>query len=101
MTPRKVKPHATAKPKTAPNKQTGNKAGPGRPKGSLNKVTQSVKAALEEAFERRGGVDALMRWANEEPSDFYSLWGKLLPKNLEVGGMGGGPIVVTFRHEGK
>ncbi len=84
MTRPKVKPKAT--PAKA-NKQSGKIPGKaGRPKGSLNKVTRSVKEAIEEAFERRGGVDALLTWAAEEPSDFYALWAKLLPKNVAVDG---------------
>jgi hypothetical protein len=61
-------------------------AGKGRAKGVPNKATRAVKEALEEAFERRGGVDALLAWAAEEPSDFYALWAKLLPKNVAVDG---------------
>lgn len=74
------------------NKQTGKKrrAGPGRPKGSVNKTTASVKAALTEAFEKRGGVPALIAWSKEDPKEFYKLWGKMLPQ--EVSGPDGEPI---------
>lgn len=81
-----------APPKVGPNR--GN-AGKGRPKGSLNKTTASVKAALCEAFEKRGGVPALLRWANDEPSEFYRLWGRLIP--VEVSGEDGGPVTLTLR----
>ncbi len=59
-------------------------AGKGRPKGSVNKTTASVKAALTEAFERRGGVPSLLRWADENPTAFYALWGRMLPTEVDV-----------------
>ena len=67
----------------------GNKA-PGRKKGVPNKTTASVKAALEEAFEKRGGVTALLAWAEGEPTEFYKLWAKLLPLTLN------GDVAVTM-----
>ena len=73
-------------------------AGKGRPKGSPNKSTASVKAALEEAFERRGGVPALIAWANEEPAEFYKLWGKMLPAKIE-GAADGGAILIRVVRE--
>ena len=32
------------------------------------------------AFDRRGGIEALLHWSNENPEAFYALWGKLLPR---------------------
>lgn len=60
------------------------KAGPGRPKGLKNKVTLSVKAAICEAFELRGGVPSLVAWANKEPGAFYQLWGRLAPREIHA-----------------
>lgn len=57
-------------------------AGIGRKPGTLNKTTASVKNALIEAFERRGGVESLASWAEGEPAEFYKLWAKLLPQEL-------------------
>ena len=71
----------------------GNRVGKGRPKGTPNKVTASVKGALTEAFDRRGGVPALLEWADENPSAFYALWGRLAPH--EVSGPEGGPVAVN------
>lgn len=56
----------------------------GRPPGALNKTTRSVKAALEEAFDTSGGIDALVAWARENPGDFYRLWARLLPVGVAV-----------------
>lgn len=72
-----------------PEKQTerkrferGGKPGPGRPKGIPNKATIAVKAALEEAFERMGGVDALIEWGKTSKDEFYKIWAKLLPREV-------------------
>jgi hypothetical protein len=72
----------TAKPKP-PN------AGKGRKKGVPNKTTASVKAALTEAFEKRGGVAALVKWANDEPTEFYKIWGRLAPTEVQADVKGG------------
>ena len=58
---------------------------PGRPPGP-NRVTVSVKAALEAAFQGLGGVPALIAWGQQEPGEFYRLWGKLLPRNVTIEG---------------
>ena len=58
--------------------------GRGRPPGSRNKVTASVKAALEDAFEGIGGVENLMEWARANPGEFFKLWAKLLPVDLRA-----------------
>lgn len=54
----------------------------GRKKGTPNKFTASVKAAFEEAFDRMGGVEALVSWAQSEPTEFYKLYSKLLPAEV-------------------
>ncbi len=61
----------------------GNR-GKGRPPGAANKSTTEVKKALQEAFERRGGVDALLTFADENPRDFYAMWVKLLPTEVKA-----------------
>ena len=57
-------------------------AGIGRKPGVLNKSTASVKNALIEAFEKRGGIPSLVDWAEQDPTEFYKLWAKLLPQEL-------------------
>jgi hypothetical protein len=69
-------------------------AGKGRVKGVPNKTTASVKAALCEAFEKLGGVPSLVSWAEADPSEFYRIWGRLVPH--EVSGEGGGPITIKI-----
>ena len=72
----------------------GNPKGVGRPKGSQNKLTVSIKQAFKEAFDERGGVPALLEWAAEEPTAFYNLVGRLIP--TEMSGPDGGPLTITI-----
>ena len=57
---------------------TGKKFG-GRKKGTPNKTTRDMKAAIIEAFEMAGGVDYLYMLANDEPRTFATLLAKVLP----------------------
>lgn len=77
----------------------GRKTG-GRKKGSVNKVTASTKAALEKAFGELGGVPSLVKWAEEQPTEFYKLWSKLVPADVKVEGSGpAGAIVIRVVKE--
>ncbi len=69
------------------NGHGGARMGAGRPKGALNKITRHVRDNLTEAFARLGGVDGMVKWAQEDTrnrGEFYRLYAKLLPmeKNL-------------------
>lgn len=61
----------------------GKKTG-GRKKGSLNKTTVSVKQVFEEAFDGLGGTKALVKWAKAEPTEFYKLYSKLIPQDINA-----------------
>lgn len=67
----------TGKPKP-PN------AGKGRKKGVPNKTTASVKEALSMAFHGIGGVNELIEWGKANKTEFYKLWSKMLPQDLNV-----------------
>ncbi|MCE5360734.1 MAG: hypothetical protein JJ714_07105 [Acidithiobacillus sp.] len=54
----------------------------GRPKGSRNAATFTMKEALTEAFWQAGGIAWLVRLAHEEPKIFASLLLRLLPPAL-------------------
>ena len=58
------------------------KRGPGRPKGSPNKLSRDIKQAVIEAFEQAGGKDYLARQAKENPQAFMTLLGKVLPTQI-------------------
>ncbi len=78
------------------NKQTGNngcrgKAGPGRPKGSPNKVSGILKDAILLAAENAGNEDGgnglisyLQKQAIEHPTAFMTLLGKVLPMQVSA-----------------
>lgn len=57
----------------------------GRKKGQVNKLTRTFKAAAEEAFERGGGVDWLVKLMHGTASDraaVLGLYGRLIPHQL-------------------
>lgn len=51
--------------------------GPGRPRGVPNRWTRGARAALQMAFDKMGGVDALAQWGRENPDMFYALYARL------------------------
>lgn len=57
-------------------------AGPGRPAGMPNKVTQSVKEAIERAFDELGGTSYLVHVGRKDPRTFCALLSRLLPTKL-------------------
>lgn len=88
----------TADKKTEENLIGKGKAGPGRPKGKLNKTTTAAKDAIAQAAEALGGADRLVAWAQEDPANERVFWGTIYPKliPLQVTGEGGGPVVVAL-----
>lgn len=50
-----------------------------RPKGSLNTKTIIAKEAFQKAFDLVGGVESLAEWAKENKTEFYKLYGRLIP----------------------
>ena len=72
-------------PTSGPGKGKTNNPN-GRPKGKPNKSTTSVKEAFRLAFEGVGGVPELIKWAKEERTEFFKIYSKLLPKEVEVSG---------------
>jgi len=65
----------------------------GRKKGQQNRNTTTIKAAFKAAFDGLGGIEALMKWARDNPTDFYKQVTKLIP--TELVGPDGGPIQLT------
>jgi hypothetical protein len=68
----------------------------GRPKGSTNKMSATVKEALLKTYDEIGGDARFALWAAGEPTEFYKLFAKMLPKEMEVAGAGGGPLSVSI-----
>lgn len=66
----------------------------GRQKGTPNKATADVKAAILTAFHKAGGAEYLARVAEEDPKTFCTLLGKVLP--LQVTGENDGPLKIVI-----
>lgn len=59
--------------------------GQGRKKGQVNRLTRTMKEAIEQAFDKAGGVDYLVKLAHGTSSDrqaFAALIGRLLPMQV-------------------
>ena len=58
----------------------GSRKGSGRKKGTQNKLTNLVKKNVIEVFNSIGGKKHMIEWAKENPTQFYRLFAKILPK---------------------
>jgi hypothetical protein len=67
----------------------------GRKPGTPNKTTVAVKEAFRKAFDDLGGTAALVTWAQENPTQFYQLYSKLIPTEIDatIAGKEGAPAV--------
>ena len=71
--------------------------GPGRPKGLPNKTTVQLKEMILAALDKSGGVDYLVRQADENPASFLTLVGKVLP--MTVAGDPTAPIKIIVTRQ--
>lgn len=72
--------------------------GKGRPKGVLNKNTKALKDMILTALSDAGGVNYLVKQADENPIAFMTLVGKVLP--LDVNNKHEGQIVAQVVFKG-
>ncbi len=81
----------------------GKRPGAGRKVGSKGKQTLAAREAMEAAFKGLGGVQALQEWAQENPSDFYRIWSRLVPQaqSIAVSDGEGGPLVIRIVDESR
>lgn len=61
----------------------GNSGGPGRPKGSRNKITKAYLKRLTEDFMEHG-VEVLERLREKQPDAYMRLVAQLVPKDIDV-----------------
>jgi hypothetical protein len=55
----------------------------GRPKGTPNKVPSDLRDIIMQAFDRLGGIDAMVKWGTKNPDSFYSnVLMRILPKEV-------------------
>lgn len=65
------------------SKNGGKREGAGRPPGVPNKISSTVKDNVIEVFNRIGGVESMAEWAQSSPNQFYALYAKLLPTQVD------------------
>ncbi len=82
-------------PAIPPRPPKGTRWG-GRAKGTPNKVNQSIREAIQMAFEQVGGVDYLVRLAQEDPKTFVPLLIKTMPPEPKLPQEGGLNIVIDL-----
>lgn len=68
--------------------ESQNKAG--RPKGSPNKITRELREMILGALADKGGQEYFAKQADENPTAFMTLLGKILP--TQVTGLNDGPL---------
>ena len=70
----------TSKVQAITGKRLPPNAGKGRPRGSRNKATTNLKAALEASFTALGGVQWFVQLAKSNPDAYVKLLLQILPK---------------------
>lgn len=56
----------------------------GRQKGTPNKVSKTVKENFIHAFDSIGGAEKMSDWAEENQTEFYRLYARLVPTELNA-----------------
>lgn len=85
-----------------PNFKKGFSGNPkGRPKGAKDKINKNIKENFEAVFEKLGGINGFLEWANKNTSTqsaFYQMYSKMLPSNVgvELSGEDGEPVKIEF-----
>lgn len=72
--------------------EPGHKLSPGRKKGVPNKINADLRQMILDSLEDAGGRDYLRRQAEENPSAYMALVGKVIPKESILSGPDGGPV---------
>lgn len=62
-------------------------------KGKPNKVGATAKENIIAVFTRLGGTAEMAKWARDNQTEFYKLYGRLIPVEQKVSGSeDGGPV---------
>lgn len=51
---------------------------------SAKRLTQQVRESLIATFDELGGRGALLEWARENPTRFFDMWAKAVPRESEA-----------------
>ena len=73
----------------------------GRPHGSKGSDAIKLRNMIIESFsdDRVGGIEYLVKQAHENPVAYMGLIGKVLPKEVNLGGQEDNPVTYTLRPE--
>ena len=71
-------------------------AGKGRKKGVPNKINHSIKEMIVQALETAGGTAYIARQAEENPTAFLSLLGRLVPAEVRAELSGAFTVETSF-----
>lgn len=77
--------------------RAGGKKTGGRKKGTPNKVSANVRSNVLEVFSKLRGVDGMAEWATNNQSEFYKIYAKLLPTDIDVNADVNGKIVIEWQ----
>ena len=66
------------------NDNVAGKKGPGRPKGSVNRMGAAAKDVIAQAAEQLGGEQRLVDWVKEDPLNERAFWATIYPKLLPL-----------------
>ncbi len=68
-----------------------------RPKGTPNRFGATAKENIAAVFTRLGSTAAMAEWAQENKTEFYKLYARLIPVEQQItGAHGDGVIRVEF-----
>ena len=55
----------------------------GKPQGAVSKLTQ-LKEDFFTIYDKLGGMEGLLGWAKEHPTEFYTMLYKLMPRTADA-----------------
>jgi hypothetical protein len=77
-------------------KGQGKTPGSGRKKGTTNGDVAKLREIILGALDQGGGQQWLVQQMTDNPSAFLSLIGRVLPKDVNVGGQPENPIITKI-----
>jgi hypothetical protein len=71
----------------------------GRTPGALNKTTSTAKENIMAVFNGLGGTSAMKQWAQENQTEFYKIYSRLIPADLKLSAGEGEPIQIVIQKQ--
>lgn len=71
----------------------------GRVKGTPNKTTSNVREAIEAVYNKLGGDNAFANWAFDNQTEYYKIYSKLLPRDINATLEGGVSVKLVNEFE--